>query len=185
MDSETLSPFKPLLHTTGPQHEKALKAAFYNSAALVFVIISGVILVSAYFVLETFLRPLIWASLCGAFIFPFKKTATTFVHEWLKTLQKDQIPLLVGVTLLPFQTVNETVNVLGWIIKTNVKMLMFVFFMFINVYLLVVYQPYYYIYVAVELFHNVMTTILAVFSYPYAVCIYIIMILLFIVFLHY
>ena len=167
MDSTTSS---KLLHTAGQQHDKALKAAFYNTAALVFVVISGVILLSAYFVLEAFLRPLIWASLCGAFIFPFKKRATIFVNEWLNALKKDQIPLLVGVSLLPFQTVNKTVNVLGWVMRTNVKLLVVVFFMFINVYLLVIYQPYYYIYLAVEFFYSVMTTMLMVFSFPYAVC---------------
>ena len=169
MDSAASSPFK-LLHTGDAQHNKALKGAFYNAAALVFVAISGVILVSAYFVLETFLRPLIWASLCGAFIFPFKKQSARLVSQWLNALKKDQVPLLVGISLLPFQTIDKTVNVLGWVMRSNMKLLVIVFVMFINVYLLVVYQPYYYIYVAVEFFHSVMTTMLMVFSYPYAVC---------------
>lgn len=169
MDSATLSPLR-LLHTGDAQHNKALKGAFYNAAALVFVVISGVILVSAYFVLETFLRPLIWASLCGAFIFPFKKRATRLVLKWLNALKKDQMPLIVGISLLPILTVNEGFNVLKRVIRSNIKLLVVVFVVFINVYLLAVYQPYYYIHVAIEFFHSLMTTMLKVFSYPYAVC---------------
>jgi len=166
--SATASPFT-LLHSAGPQHEKALKSAFYNTAALVFVLISGVILVGAYFVLEAFLRPLIWASLCGAFIFPFKKGISKLVHNWLNTLNTDNIPLAVGLSLLPLQAVNETVDILGWIMKANAKLLVAVLAIFFAGFLLVVYQPYYYIYLGIELFHSVMSTMLIIFSYPLAV----------------
>eukprot|EP00117_Sycon_ciliatum_P041250 scpid106672/ scgid30208/ len=52
--------------------------AFYQSAANVFVVIVGIVLVAfaLYQVFSAFLRPLLWAVLCGVFLFPIKHCST-------------------------------------------------------------------------------------------------------------
>ena len=172
MDSPAASPFKSVLKISDQEHEKALKAAFYNTTAILFVFFAGVVVISAYYVLEMFLRPLIWATLCGAFIFPFKKAFTKVVRDWLASLENDHVPLVIGFSVLPFKAVNKSADVLGLIVKSNTKLLIFAFVAFIMAYFLIIYQPYYYIFLSMDIFHQFISTMLMVFSYPLLVSIF-------------
>lgn len=93
------SPFSAVFTSVGvQQNEKALKLAFYNTAALVFVALSGCTAVGVYYVMEPFLRPLLWAGLCGAFLYPFKWKLTQIVRGFLRSLREFNTPLVVGAT---------------------------------------------------------------------------------------
>lgn len=170
MDSPVIStPFQSVLDTVGPQHEKALKTAFYNAAALLFVVICAAITLSAYYILEVFIRPLVWAALVGAFLHPFKYMMTKYVRYWLDTLENDGIPLVVGLTLLPFQAINESSDFLGWLVKSNMQLLICVFVLFTFSYYFIVYHVFHYIPVAAQFLNLTVSKLLVVFSYPIAV----------------
>ncbi|XP_066929023.1 transmembrane protein 245-like [Clytia hemisphaerica] len=163
MESASASPIS-FLHTSPTQHDKALKSAFYNTASFVFAIISGIILLNTYFVLHPFLRPLIWASLAGAFIFPFKRNATKIVHEWLLDLQVDKTPSIVGMMVLPAKVVSNAANTLGWVIKSYQRLLFIVFtaYVLFNLWL----HTYFFAW-AFQIFsscHMFLSTLLALFS---------------------
>lgn len=83
-------------------HEKAFKQAFYNVAASVFVLFIIVACVAVYYVLEPFLRPLLWAVLFGSVLHPFKHTMTVVLKSWIQTLQLSGTPLTVGAVTSPF-----------------------------------------------------------------------------------
>ncbi|XP_052822284.1 transmembrane protein 245 isoform X2 [Octopus bimaculoides] len=94
-------------------HEKALKKALYNTAANFFVIFASLVLVAVYFVLQAFLRPLLWAVLCGTFLYPFKRTLTSVLRSWLQGLHESGTPFAAGVVLIPIKSVNDISEIIS------------------------------------------------------------------------
>ena len=82
--------------------KQALQAAMYTGVVNVLICVFAALLIAIFLVLQSFLRPLLWASLCGVVLFPFKSKSTTVFAGWLYDLQRHNTPLLVGVLLLPF-----------------------------------------------------------------------------------
>lgn len=91
-------------------HEKAVKQAFYNAAALVFValLVGGAI--GVYYVLESFIEPLFWALIVGSFLHPSKRALTRIVRDWLQDSESGQRTLSVSLCLLPFGLIERVAN---------------------------------------------------------------------------
>ncbi|KAF7638036.1 hypothetical protein Mgra_00002489 [Meloidogyne graminicola] len=84
--------------------KKALLFAFYNT--LLFALL-GLVLSCAFAVyqmLSMFLTPIMWASLVGTILFPMKRLISSELNNWLKNLDEIDRPLLVGLALLPVQS---------------------------------------------------------------------------------
>lgn len=79
--------------------QSQLKAAIYN------LVIAAVVAscVAACLVLGPFLKPLIWALLVGAVLFPFKYTLSSSLKCWFDRLEAEDTHLLVGVLLAPLE----------------------------------------------------------------------------------
>ncbi|KAI8767866.1 hypothetical protein BgiMline_026853 [Biomphalaria glabrata] len=105
-------------------HEKPLKQAFYNAVANIFVGLAAAVAVAVYFILAPFIRPLYWALLCGNFLYPFKRSLTNVLRQWLKGLQTSGTPFAVGLILLPFQMGNTVAESMTVAIKTNFKVIL-------------------------------------------------------------
>ena len=115
------SPFT-LLDKIPKEHEKAIKQAFYNTAANIFLFLACATALAVYFILEAFLKPLLWAVLCGAFLYPFKRSLTGLLRNWLKSLQDSQTPFLVGLLITPVKCVDDLVEGLCSKIFQNLKL---------------------------------------------------------------
>ncbi len=86
--------------------ENAWLQAVYNSVVLLVVSVVIFVLIAVYYVLEPFLHPLLWAVLVGIFLYPFKRTATNHVKQWLTGLERAQVPLAAGIVISPFALFN-------------------------------------------------------------------------------
>ncbi|KAL3836498.1 hypothetical protein ACJMK2_021925 [Sinanodonta woodiana] len=102
-----------LLNIVPKEHEKAIKQAFYNTAANIFVLLACATAVAVYFILEAFLRPLLWAVLCGAFLNPFKRNLTYCIRKWLQNLKDTRTPLFVGIVVTPLKCLDNVSDFIG------------------------------------------------------------------------
>ncbi|XP_064595051.1 transmembrane protein 245-like isoform X2 [Liolophura sinensis] len=119
--------FRPLdnIYQILPQgHEKALKQAFYNTLAILFVIVACAAGIAVYFILESFVRPLLWAVLCGTFLYPFKRSLTSTLRRWLTGLNDSGTPFALGFVLLPVTVVDQTSEGLRKAILKNLKLVL-------------------------------------------------------------
>lgn len=84
-----------------------MKQAFYNAAAIYFILLLCVMVLYVSEVFKAFTRPLLWAVLCGTFLFPFKKTSNEFMSAKLSHCRAVGLPLSLYLTLLPFWLMND------------------------------------------------------------------------------
>lgn len=86
---------------------KALQQAAYTTISTFFLILCLSIAVCIYFILEPFLRPLLWALLCGTLLHPLKHIITERFKRKLNLMTYYDIPLLIGILISPVVYLNE------------------------------------------------------------------------------
>ncbi|XP_016767868.1 transmembrane protein 245 isoform X2 [Apis mellifera] len=123
MDS-TKSPMDNLfnmLSSFSAGHEKALKQGIYNAVALFLLCLISAAGYGLYIILKPFVKPLIWALLCGSVLFPFKCSLTTIVQSWFEKAEVSHTPLIINLIILPMQIIDKASDSLGSFLWKQMK----------------------------------------------------------------
>ncbi|XP_058792430.1 transmembrane protein 245 isoform X2 [Phymastichus coffea] len=102
-------------------HEKALKQGIYNAVALLLLCVVCAAGFGLYLVLHPFLKPLIWALLCGAVLFPFKSSLTTIVQSWFASTEDSHKPFLFSLSVVPISIFDKISEVVGSVVHKHLK----------------------------------------------------------------
>ncbi|XP_053667376.1 transmembrane protein 245 [Anopheles marshallii] len=111
--------FNVWLNLRNQGHEKPLRNALYN------VLVVGVIavIVGVTLVLAPFFKPLLWAFLFGAVLFPAKKHLSASLKRWIERIEKDDKYLLLGVVSAPLCWVDSLGEFLTSWLKDHLKII--------------------------------------------------------------
>ncbi|XP_012272149.1 transmembrane protein 245 isoform X2 [Orussus abietinus] len=119
-------------------HEKALRQGVYNAVALLLLFSISTASYGLYYILRPFVKPLIWALLCGSVLFPFKLSLADAAQSWFNESEASGKPLFVNALGIPLQIANKISEVLGSFLISHVKYIISIFgFAFVS---LVVYN---------------------------------------------
>ncbi|CAH8452819.1 unnamed protein product [Schistosoma turkestanicum] len=90
---------------------KAIRQAFYNAAAFIILSCICVAILAVYYTLQIFVRPLLWAVLCGTVLYPFKSSLTDVIRGWVRRVDAEDQLLLVETFVVPFRVSNALYSV--------------------------------------------------------------------------
>lgn len=139
--SELRSPFVERVISLLPRgHEEALKQAFYNVAAISLFLIMSAAAMAVYFILEPFVKPLLWAILVGSVLHPFKHKSVITARGWLTQLKDEETLLALGLLSIPLKLLDMVTE---WIGRTFITHLKIILSLIVGIYVVSAIQQYY------------------------------------------
>ena len=119
------SPFVDRVINLLPQgHDEAIKQAFYNIAIISLFTAVGSAGMAVYFILQPFVKPLLWAILIGSVLHPIKQHSVFLTHGWLSNIYNSNSLLVFGLLTVPLKAVDFSVEWMGTTIQRNLKLLL-------------------------------------------------------------
>lgn len=100
-------------------HERPLRNALYN--VVVVAVICAFIAVGV--VLEPFLKPLLWAFLFGAVLYPFKRKLSFGLKSWFDDMEKNDTNILIAVAVAPFKGLESLGEFFGTWLRQHVMII--------------------------------------------------------------
>uniref|UniRef100_A0A069DZI5 Putative conserved plasma membrane protein n=2 Tax=Panstrongylus TaxID=65342 RepID=A0A069DZI5_9HEMI len=99
--------------TESEKNDNAFKLAMFNGIAILLVILAIVTICGVYFILQPFIKPLLWALLCGSALHPFKLAIATRLRTQVVQLESSPKPFYLNVLCLPFLFILKLSDALG------------------------------------------------------------------------
>lgn len=104
--------------------ENQFKIALYNVILFVFLGLGIAAITAVYFLLHVFLKPLLWAALCGTVLFPLKRKIASATKSWLRSVKTSEKPLIFGFACLPIKLLNCVADRLYGLLATREAMVL-------------------------------------------------------------
>ena len=105
-------------------HEKALKQAFYNAVAMFVLVLCAAAGWALYFILEPFVKPLLWALLIGSVLHPFKYSLAERFETWFHQFNASSTPIFLEFFMVPIRLIDQISELIGNALVTNFKILL-------------------------------------------------------------
>ncbi|KAK9509486.1 hypothetical protein O3M35_006794 [Rhynocoris fuscipes] len=106
------------------ENDNAFKLAIFNGIGILLVIFAIVTFCGLYFILEPFIKPLLWALLSGSALHPFKSAIARKLHTQIVALQKSPNPIYFNVLCLPFSFILNLSDALGDFIICHLSLIL-------------------------------------------------------------
>ena len=108
-------------------HKKALTQALYTTGTIATFLIFAVTSYYTYDVLKVFIKPLLWALLCGSVLFPLKHKLHQYTEKKLKDFQEENKLMVLEVILLPYYMFSWVSELIGSSFTNHFKMILMSF----------------------------------------------------------
>ena len=141
MASSSASPIHHFFNSFAQYEKNSLQQALFLTAANILTLLTAAAAFSLYYVLQSFLRPLLWAVLLGTFLYPFKQSATVLSRWWVDHLKTTGTPLMISIALLPIQTSDTLAEMVAAAVIKRYYFLISICLIFLLGRLLYVYEP--------------------------------------------
>ncbi|XP_068209086.1 transmembrane protein 245-like isoform X2 [Palaemon carinicauda] len=136
------SPLEQVWRQFVPQgYDQALRNAFYNVAAVVFVVCVAAAAWSVYMIFQPFVKPLLWAVLCGSLLHPAKHIVTSWTRGWLLEVHSAGSLLSMSIALLPLRLLDTISEVVGRFVVRHVRSVITVTVILPLVYIIIHHTP--------------------------------------------
>ncbi|XP_066987978.1 transmembrane protein 245 isoform X4 [Macrobrachium rosenbergii] len=136
------SPLEQVWRQFVPQgYDQALRNAFYNVAAVVFVVCVGAAAWSVYMIFQPFVKPLLWAVLCGSLLHPAKHIVTSWTRGWLLEVHSAGSLLSMSIALLPLRLLDTISEIVGRFVVQHVRSVITVTVILPVVYIIIHHTP--------------------------------------------
>ncbi|XP_011498566.1 PREDICTED: transmembrane protein 245 isoform X2 [Ceratosolen solmsi marchali] len=122
-------------------HEKALKQGIYNAVALFLLCLVSAAGYGLCIVLSPFLKPLIWALLCGSVLFPVKSSLTTIVQSWFAATEKSNKLFLLSLSIVPVNIFDKLSEFVGSFLQKYLRYILSIFSSLIGISIVYKYLP--------------------------------------------
>ncbi|XP_070494875.1 transmembrane protein 245 isoform X3 [Chironomus tepperi] len=97
-----------------------LKSALYNVGLLVLLGAFALVIL----ILLPFIRPLAFGVLFGAVLFPAKKKLSNSINRWIDKIEKNDVPVIIGIASIPFNALEKLGEVIILFIFTHIKIIL-------------------------------------------------------------
>lgn len=124
---DTRSPLESIFGVIGslPQgHDKPVKQAVYNAVALLLLLMCAAAALGLYWILEPFVKPLMWALLVGSALHPLKRSLRDRFQGWFQMLEDTNTPAVLGLVLLPVNIFNNVSECIGQFLWNRIKVIL-------------------------------------------------------------
>jgi hypothetical protein len=122
-------------------HEKALKQGIYNAVALFLLCLVSAAGYGLYMVLYPFVKPLVWALLCGSVLFPFKSSLTTIVQSWFAATEESHKPFLFSLSVVPVHIFDKVSEFVGSFLQKHLRYILSIVTLIIGLSMVYKYTP--------------------------------------------
>ncbi|CAG0915368.1 unnamed protein product [Notodromas monacha] len=120
MEPKAHSAMDTVLTLIPASHGKAVRSAFYNTVAFAILGTIAVVAGSVYlYVLQPYLRPLLWAGLCGSVLHPAKERLATGLKAWISVVQESRKPAVFEVICVPFVVIDGVYEAFKQVMSTH------------------------------------------------------------------